>query len=100
MTVYFAGQIKIKNREAYDRYAAKFMDVFSKFKGTMLAADFDPKVLSGEWDKDRLVLMSFPDEASLMAWLTSDAYKEISADRDEGADITALLAQGIEVMQQ
>jgi len=96
MTVYLAVQVKIKDRAAYERYATAFMDIFVKFKGTMLAADFEPKVLDGNWDMDRLVLMSFPDEQSLMAWVTSDEYKAIGADRDAGADTIALLAQGIE----
>ena len=60
MTVYFVAQVKIKNREAYDRYADAFMGVFEKFKGTMLAADFDAKAIGGEWDRDRMVIMSFP----------------------------------------
>ena len=99
MTVYFTAQVKIKNREAYDRYAAKFMDVFSKFKGTMLAADFNPKVMAGDWDRDRLILMSFPDEASLMEWLTSDEYKAIGKDRDGGADMLALMVPKLELPQ-
>lgn len=96
MTVYFAVQVKIKDQQAYARYAEAFMPVFSKFDGTILAADFSPKVLDGEWDMDRLVLMSFPDEASLMAWITSEEYKSIAADRAEGAETIALLAQGID----
>ncbi|WP_306253226.1 DUF1330 domain-containing protein [Parvularcula sp. IMCC14364] len=99
MTVYFTAQVKIKNREAYDRYASRFMEVFSKFKGTMLAADFNPTVLAGNWDRDRLILMSFPDEAALMEWLTSEEYKEIGKDRDEGAEMLALLVPALELPQ-
>ncbi len=98
MTVYLAVQVKIKDRDAYDRYAGGFMNVFSKFEGKMLAADFEPKVLDGEWGMDRLVLMSFPDEASLTAWITSDEYQELAADRAAGADTIALLARGIEAV--
>ncbi|MEO1243634.1 MAG: DUF1330 domain-containing protein [Pseudomonadota bacterium] len=96
MTVYAVVQVKIKDRAAYDRYSDAFMDVFSKFKGTMLAADFDPKIIEGDWDKDRIVVMSFPDEASFAAWANSDEYKEIVKHRVQGADLTALLAKGIE----
>ncbi|MEM1192163.1 MAG: DUF1330 domain-containing protein [Pseudomonadota bacterium] len=96
MTVYMAVQVKIKDRAAYERYSEAFMPIFSKFKGTMLAADFDPQVMSGAWDHDRLVLVSFPDKPSLYEWLSSDEYRAIGADRDAGADTIALLAQGIE----
>ena len=96
MTIYAVVQVKINNREAYDRYSDGFMDVFEKFEGTILAADFEPKVVEGEWDKDRIVLMSFPSEKAFMAWVSSDEYREIVKHRIEGADITALLAKGIE----
>ena len=99
MTIYAVIQVKIKDREAYDRYSAGFMDVFEKFEGTLLAADFDPKVIEGDWDKDRIVLMSFPNRKSFMAWVLSDEYREIVKHRIEGADITALLAKGIEAPQ-
>jgi len=97
VTVYLTVQVKIKDRAAYDRYSGAFMDIFSKFNGKILAADFEPKVLDGEWNMDRLVVMSFPDEESLMVWLTSDEYQAIGADRAAGADTIALLAKGIEV---
>ena len=96
MTVYLTVQVKIKDRAAYQRYSDAFMPVFEKFKGTMLAADFEPRIISGEWDKDRIVIMSFPDKGAMMEWLTSEEYKVIAADRDKGADIIALMAEGVE----
>jgi len=96
MTIYAVVQVKIKNREAYDRYADGFMDVFTKFKGKMLAADFEPKIIDGQWDFDRIVLMSFPEKADFYTWVTSDEYQAIVKHRDEGADMTALLVPGIE----
>ncbi len=96
MSVYLTVQVTIKDRAAYDRYAEAFGPIFAKFDGKILAADFEPKVLSGDWNKDRLVILSFPDEPSLMAWLTSNEYKAISADRDAGADTIALLAKGMD----
>lgn len=96
MTIYAVVQVKIKNREAYDRYQAGFMDVFQKYDGKLLAADFKPTVFDGDWDKDRIVVMEFPSEASFMAWANSDEYAQIAKHRIEGADITAVLAKGIE----
>jgi uncharacterized protein (DUF1330 family) len=51
-------------------------------------------VLEGTWDHDRLVLMSFPDEAAFHAWADSPEYLEISRDRKAGADGIVLLAKG------
>jgi hypothetical protein len=44
--------------------------VFRKFGGRLLSADEHPAVLEGAWDRDKLVLMSFPDEAAFRAGRT------------------------------
>src|ERR1700742_5120772 len=64
MTGYVIAQLKMTDRAAYDRYQARFFDVFRKFSGRLLSADEHPAVLEGKWDRDKLVLMSFPDEAA------------------------------------
>ena len=94
MTVYVIVQLKMNDRAAYDRYQARFFDVFRKFSGRLLSADEHPLVLEGEWDRDKLVLMSFPDEAAFRAWANSADYLEISKDRKAGAEAIVLLAQG------
>jgi uncharacterized protein (DUF1330 family) len=94
MTVYAIVQLKITDRAAYDRYQARFFDVFKKFSGRLLSADESPALLEGEWDRDKLVLMSFPDEVSFHSWASSPEYREISKDRKAGADGVVLLAKG------
>ena len=68
MTVYVIVQLKMNDRAAYDRYQARFFDVFKKFSGRLLSADEHPLVLEGEWNRDKLVLMSFPDATAFRAW--------------------------------
>ena len=94
MTVYVIVQLKMTDRAAYDRYQARFFEVFRKFNGRLLSADENPTVLEGEWGRDKLVLMSFPDEAAFRAWSQSDDYLEISKDRKAGTQAVALLAKG------
>jgi uncharacterized protein (DUF1330 family) len=94
VTVYVIVQLKMTDRAAYDRYQARFLDVFRKFQGRLLSADETPAVMEGTWDRDKLVLMSFPDEAAFRAWADSPEYLEISKDRKAGADGIVLLARG------
>ena len=94
MTVYAIVQLKMTDRAAYDRYQARFFDVFKKFSGRLLSADDNPAVLEGAWDRDRVVLMSFPDEAAFHAWANSPEYLEIAKDRHAGTDGIVLLAKG------
>jgi uncharacterized protein (DUF1330 family) len=93
LTVYVIVQLKMIDRATYDRYQARFFDVFRKFNGRLLSADERPAVLEGVWDRDKLVLMSFPDEAAFHAWANSPENLEISKDRKAGAEGIVILAK-------
>jgi uncharacterized protein (DUF1330 family) len=95
VTVYAIAQLRFIDRAAYDRYEARFIDVFGRHRGTLLAADESPEVIEGHWDRDKVVLMSFPDEAAFRLWSESPEYQEISKDRRVGADTVVLLAKGL-----
>ncbi|WP_433590636.1 DUF1330 domain-containing protein [Nocardia sp. CA-145437] len=95
MTVYAIAQLKFTDRDAYNRYQAAFMDVFQRYSGTLLVADEAPRVVEGEWDRDKVVLMSFPDEASFRDWAESDDYQRISEDRRAGAETAVVLVKSI-----
>lgn len=95
MTVYCIAQLRFTDRAAYDRYQAAFMPVFQKFKGRLLAADEAPQVVEGQWDREKLVMMSFPDEAAYRAWAESPEYLEIARDRHAGSEAVVLLVQGL-----
>jgi uncharacterized protein (DUF1330 family) len=96
VTLYAIAQLKFTDRAAYDRYQARFMEVFRRHPGTLLAADESPVVIEGEWDREKLVLMSFPDEAAFRGWAQSPDYQEISKDRLAGADTLVLLVKGLQ----
>ena len=95
VSVYTIAQLRFTDRAAYDRYQAKFMDVFGRYSGTVLAADESPRVIEGQWDGEKLVLLSFPDEASFRQWAESPEYREIARDRHAGADTVVLLVDGL-----
>ena len=93
MTVYAIAQIEIFNREAYNRYQAKFWDVFKQFDGSLLINNENPELLEGEWSKDKLVMMSFPSKGAFYAWASSPEYSEIVVDRRAGANLSILLSE-------
>ena len=95
VTVYAIAQLKFTDRAAYDRYQARFMEVFRRHPGTLLAADESPQVVEGYSDREKVVLMSFPDEAAFRGWAQSPEYQDISKDRHAGADSVVLLVQGL-----
>jgi uncharacterized protein (DUF1330 family) len=96
VTVYAIAQLKFTDRAAYDRYQAKFMEVFRHHPGTLLAADESPRLVEGQWDREKVVLMSFPDAGAFDGWAQSPEYQEISKDRAAGADTMVLLVKGLQ----
>ena len=92
--VYAIAQLNITDRATYDRYQARFMGVMKKFKGRVLASDEHPQVVEGQWDRQKVVLLEFPDEPAFREWAESPEYEEIAKDRKAGSDAVILLVQG------
>jgi len=92
--VYAIAQLNITDRATYDRYQARFMGVMKKFKGRVLASDEHPQVVEGRWDRQKVVLLEFPDEPAFREWAESPEYEEIAKDRKAGSDAVILLVQG------
>ncbi|MEP6901787.1 MAG: DUF1330 domain-containing protein [Actinomycetota bacterium] len=95
MEVYVIAQISITDTNAYNRYQARFMDVFKKFKGQLLAADPKPQVFEGDWNREKVVLMKFLDQSAFEEWAFSPEYQEIAKDRKAGSEGTVLLVKSI-----
>src|SRR5262245_59506448 len=95
MTVYAVAQLKITDRSAYRRYQQRFMGVLERYQGQVLAADEHPRVVEGAWDRDKVVLLSFPDEEAFWEWEKSADYQEIAKDRKAGSTAVVLLVKGI-----
>lgn len=93
--VYVIAQISIIEPDAYNRYQAAFMEVFERFNGQVLAADADPQVVEGIWDKEKVILLYFPDRNSFEQWAFSPEYQEISKHRQAGSKGVVLLAKAI-----
>jgi uncharacterized protein (DUF1330 family) len=90
MTVYVLAQLSFTDRSAYNRYQTRFMDVFGKFGGSVLAADEHPMILEGRWDRSKVVLLSFPDEETSWRFMNAPEYQEIAS-----ADAVVLLVKGL-----
>ncbi len=95
MTVYAMAQISIYDRERYNSYVARFLDVLIRYQGRLLAADERPEVVEGDWPYGKVVLMSFADRDAFEKWAYSPEYQEISKDRIAATTGVVILAQGL-----
>lgn len=94
MTVYVVAQIRIHDRELYDRYSAAFMPVLIQYGGRLLAADETPALVEGQWSGEKLNIIAFPDQAAARRWMESPEYRSIAADRLAASEGTVLLVRG------
>jgi len=92
MSVYFIAQLRIHDPAAYGRYLDGFDAAWAPYEGEVVLVDEAPSVLEGEWPYSRVVLLRFPDEASLRRWYDSDAYRALRAIRRGAADGPIIVA--------
>jgi uncharacterized protein (DUF1330 family) len=95
MPVYVLAQLTITDRTRYERYQSRFLPVLQKYAGRLLAADDRPLVAEGAWDREKVVLFSFGDEAAFRRFAESPEYAEIAVDRKAGSSAVVLLVHGI-----
>jgi uncharacterized protein (DUF1330 family) len=95
MAVYLVAQLKIHDRARYNQYVAGFMEIFARYAGRVLAVEEAPKVLEGDWNYTRTVLLEFPSEEQARAWHESDAYQRLAQHRHAASDADIVLIQGL-----
>jgi uncharacterized protein (DUF1330 family) len=96
MTVYTIAQLKFTDIAAYRRYQKAFPAVFATFNAKVLVADEAPLVLEGDWPRDKVVILAFPNEAEAKRFTASPEYAEIARDRKAGADAIVPMVKGCE----
>lgn len=74
MAAYLIADIEIHDPEAYEEYKEKASSTVKEFGGRYLARGAGHQVLEGSWTPTRLVLLEFPDMATLQAWYGSTEY--------------------------
>jgi uncharacterized protein (DUF1330 family) len=81
MTVYIINNLMIRDRDEYLGYVRRFVPVFQKYGGTVLAAQDAPEPVEGCWPYDRTVLLSFPSREAAERWTRSPEYLDITRKR-------------------
>ena len=81
MSVYVMAHIAIEDRDEYARYEAGFLEIFSQYRGELLAVSDAPEVVEGEWPYTRAVLIRFPDAEEARRWYESPEYQALARHR-------------------
>ena len=95
MSVYVVARLEFTDEARYRVYMSRAGEIFRRHGVRLLAADEAPVHLEGDDAPDKVVIMAFPDEGAARAFLESEDYRSISADRRAGARTHALLVRGL-----
>ena len=96
MSHYVVARININDPQRYQQYSDGFMEIFQRFRGTILSVDENPTILEGAWSVTRTVLIEFPDKADLLAWYESDDYQALARHRFAASSADVVIIEGLQ----
>ncbi len=87
MAAYLVGQITVKDDGLWQQYVAGVAESLATFDSKIIFRGQLEKVLAGEQPHSLVVVIEFPDHATLDAWFTSEKYQALIPVRDRAADV-------------
>jgi uncharacterized protein (DUF1330 family) len=95
MPAYLIADTEIHDQTLYDEYKRKVLPVIQKFGGRFVVRGAPHVVLEGSWNPTRLVVIEFPDMATLKAWYASPEYAPLLALRQPAANDHLVAVEGV-----
>ena len=95
MAAYLIARVNVTNPDKYENYKALAPADISKFGGKYLARGGATKVLEGDTESRRVVILEFPDMDTARAFYSSPEYAAARAERKGAADGQFLIVEGL-----
>ena len=87
--------IEVTNTEDYKEYVEKVKPLAEKFGGDYIIRGGETKVLEGNWEYPRTVVIKFPSYEKALEWYNSDEYKPIEQIRLENSIGNGIIIRGV-----
>jgi len=95
MPAYYIGEHKISNVALFDDYLAKVVPMIERFGGRYLTKAGSHEILEGDWRPNRVVIIEFPDIASIKNWYRAPEYQPLIALRRSAATDVMIMLEGL-----
>ena len=95
MAGYIIAQVNIKNNEPYKEYLKKVTQSAEKYNGKYIVRGGKYKVMLGNWNYERVVVIKFPTYEIAMNWYNSEEYAPIKKIREENSEGNLIIIEGI-----
>jgi uncharacterized protein (DUF1330 family) len=88
MPAFFIAQVRLKDGDKFQTYAAQTKAIFADFGAELLTRGKATGSIAGDVTHDIVAVMKFPDMQKLEAAFATDAYRAIVPLRAQAADVT------------
>ena len=91
---YMIFNININNPDNYKEYVEKVKPIAEKYGGEYIVRGGTNKVIEGNWQYPRTVVIKFPYYEKALEFYESDEYKPIKKIRQDNAVSNAIIIEG------
>jgi uncharacterized protein (DUF1330 family) len=95
MPAYYIGEHEISDAALFDDYLRQVIPMIERFGGRYLTKAGSHEILEGDWCPNRVVIIEFPDKASIKAWYAAPEYQPLIALRRRAARDIMIALDGI-----
>src|SRR5258708_38752114 len=95
MPAYYIGEHAITDAAVFDEYLALVIPMIERFGGRYLTKRGSHEVLEGDWKPNRVVIVEFPDMASIRAWYSAPEYQPLIRMRQRAATDVMIMLEAL-----
>ncbi|TIW16905.1 MAG: DUF1330 domain-containing protein [Mesorhizobium sp.] len=95
MAAYLIADVDVTDMAMFDEYRREVPATEARYGGHYLARGGATRVLEGDWEPHRLVIIEFPDIAALTAWYDSPEYERLKQLRFRCAHTRIIALEGV-----
>jgi uncharacterized protein (DUF1330 family) len=95
MAAYVISEVEALDEDSFEQYRSRAKTSIEQHGGRYLVRAALPEAAEGNWSPQRrLVIVEFPDMATLRRWYSSEAYAQALAFRDRALSRRLLFVDG------
>lgn len=94
MAAFVIVEIEIHNQELYTSYTQLTPDTIAEYDGVFVVRGGETKVMEGNWNPKRIVLLKFPSVARANEWWHSESYTKARKIRQKAARTNMIIVDG------
>ncbi|MGF6176791.1 DUF1330 domain-containing protein [Ensifer sp. 4252] len=95
MAAYLIADVEVTDAAAFEEYIREVPATEARYGGRYLGRGGATRVLEGDWEPHRLVIVEFPEMHSLLEWYNSPEYQRLKAIRERCARTRIMTLEGV-----